>query len=159
MYLHNLIPEVSMEIKTQYFGTISSSDKEFIHFPDGLFGFADLKNYIPLAFENNSDALISLQSVEDSTISFILMNPFQLYTEYMPILSDEDRKLLDASYNDENISYYVICIIHDSMEDSTVNLKCPIAVNTDTRKARQIILDNILYKFRHPVKDFIKKEK
>jgi flagellar assembly factor FliW len=77
----------------------------------------------------------------------------------MPILSDEDRKLLDASYNDDNISYYVICIIHDSMEDSTVNLKCPIAVNTDSREARQIILDNALYKFRHPVKDFMKKEK
>lgn len=148
-----------MEIKTQYFGTISSSDKEFIHFPEGLFGFADLRNYIPLAFENNSDALISLQSIEDSSISFILMNPFQLYNEYMPILSDEDRELLDASYNDDNISYYVICIIHDSMEDSTVNLKCPIAVNTDTREARQIILDNVLYKFRHPVKDFMKKEK
>ena len=45
------------------------------------------------------------------------------------------------------------------MEDSTVNLKSPIAVNTDTRRARQIILDNALYKFRHPIKDFVKKEK
>ncbi len=147
-----------MEIKTQYFGTISCSEKEFIHFSDGLFGFADLKYYVPLAFEDNSDALISLQSVEDASISFILMNPFQLYAEYMPVLSDEDKKLLGVSYNEDNISYYVICVIHESMENSTVNLKCPIAVNTDTREARQVILDNVLYKFRHPVKDFVKKE-
>lgn len=148
-----------MEIKTQYFGTISCSEKEFIHFSDGLFGFMDLKNYVPLAFQDNSDALISLQSVEDEDVSFIIMNPFQLYADYTPVLSEEDKKLLDASYNEDNISYYVICVIQDSMEDSTVNLKCPIAVNTDTREARQIILDNALYKFRHLIKDFVKKEK
>lgn len=148
-----------MEIKTQYFGTISCSEKEFIHFSDGLFGFIDLKNYVPLAFQDNSDALISLQSVEDEAVSFIIMNPFQLYADYSPVLSEEDKKLLDASYNEDNISYYVICVIQDSMEDSTVNLKCPIAVNTDTREARQIILDNALYKFRHLIKDFVKKEK
>jgi flagellar assembly factor FliW len=148
-----------MEIKTQYFGTISCSEKEFIHFSDGLFGFADLKHYVPLAFEDNSDALISLQSIEDTSISFILMNPFKLYAEYMPILSDEDKRLLDISIHEDNISYYVICVIHDSMDDSTVNLKCPIAVNTLTREARQVILDNALYKFRHPVKDFMKKGK
>ncbi|MFR3730913.1 flagellar assembly protein FliW [Lacrimispora sp.] len=148
-----------MEIKTQYFGTITCSEQEIIYFPEGLFGFTELKEYIPLAFEDNSDALISLQSLEDPTVSFILMNPFQLYTDYSPILSDEDKRLLDASYNEDNISYYVICVIHESMEDSTVNLKSPIAVNTNTRRARQIILDNALYKFRHPIKDFVKKEK
>lgn len=148
-----------MEIKTQYFGTITCSEQEIIYFPEGLFGFNELKEYIPLAFEDNSDALISLQSLEDPTVSFILMNPFQLYTDYSPILSDEDKRLLDASYNEDNISYYVICVIHESMEDSTVNLKSPIAVNTNTRRARQIILDNALYKFRHPIKDFMKKEK
>jgi flagellar assembly factor FliW len=147
-----------MEIKTQYFGTVACSEKELIHFPDGLFGFTDLKNYVPLAFQDNSDAIISLQSIEDYKISFILMNPFQLYSDYLPVLSDEDKKVLDASYNEDNISYYVICVMHDVMEDSTVNFKSPIAVNTDTRRARQIILDNALYKFRHPIKDFIKKE-
>ena len=148
-----------MEIKTQYFGTIPCSEEEFIHFSDGLFGFSDLKKYVPLAFQDNSDALISLQSIEDPKISFILMNPFQLYSDYAPALSEEDSRLLDASYNEENISYYVICVIHDLMEESTVNLKSPIAVNTDTREARQIILDNPLYKFRHPIKDFIKRGK
>ncbi|MEY8356464.1 flagellar assembly protein FliW [Lachnospiraceae bacterium 54-53] len=146
-----------MEINTQYFGTISCSEEEFIHFSDGLFGFSGLKNYVPLAFQDNSDALICLQSVEDWGVSFIVMNPFLLYVDYSPVLSEEDKKLLDASHGEEEISYYVICVIHDSMDDSTVNLKCPIAVNTENRKARQVILDNPLYKFRHPVKDFMKK--
>ncbi len=148
-----------MEIKTQYFGSIPCSEEELIHFSDGLFGFSELKNYVPLAFQDNSDALISLQSIDDCRISFILMNPFQLYSEYAPVLSEEDSNLLKASYDEKNISYYVICVIHDQMEESTVNLKAPIAVNTDTREAKQIILDNPLYKFRHPIKDFMKRGK
>ncbi|WP_097004737.1 flagellar assembly protein FliW [Lacrimispora amygdalina] len=148
-----------MEIKTQYFGSIPCSETEIIHFSDGLFGFQELKNYVPLSFQDNSDALISLQSIDDYRVSFILMNPFQLYSEYTPVLSPEDSKLLKASYDEENISYYVICVIHDQMEESTVNFKAPIAVNTDTREAKQVILDNPLYKFRHPIKDFIRREK
>lgn len=146
-----------MEIKTQYFGSIPYCEEEIIHFPDGLFGFSELKKYVPLAFQDNSDSLISLQSVDDYRISFILMNPFQLYSEYAPILTAEDSNLLKASYDDNIISYYVICVIHEHMEESTVNLKAPIAVNTETREAKQIILDNPLYKFRHPIKDFIKR--
>lgn len=147
-----------MEIKTQYFGTISCLEEEFIHFSDGLFGFPHLKDYVPLAFQDNSDALICLQSVEDFDISFIVMNPFLLYENYSPELPAEDKRLLDASLSEDSISYYVICVIHDSMDESTVNLKCPIAVNTENRKARQVILDNPLYKLRHPIKDFVKKE-
>ena len=148
-----------MEIKTQYFGSISCSDEELIHFSDGLFGFSELKNYVPLAFQDSSDALISLQSIDDFRVSFIIMNPFQLYSEYTPALSAEDSNLLKASYDEKNISYYVICVIHEHMEESTINLKAPIAVNTDTREAKQIILDNPLYKFRHPIKDFMKRGK
>lgn len=146
-----------MEIQTQYFGTISCSENELIHISDGLFGFTHLKNYVPLAFQDNSDALICLQSVEDVNVSFILMNPFQLYADYAPVLSEGDRKFLNVSQEEDGISYYVICVIHDSMDHSTVNLKCPIAVNIETREARQVILENPLYQFRHLIKDFVKK--
>lgn len=147
-----------MDINTQYFGTISCSEEELIHFPDGFFGFADLRDYVPLAFQDGSDALICLQSVEECNVSFILMNPFLLYADYSPVLPEEDKTLITGLPDEDAVSYYVICVIHDSMDESTVNLKCPIAVNTKTREARQVILDNPLYKFRHPIRDFVKKE-
>ncbi|MDR1548894.1 MAG: flagellar assembly protein FliW [Hungatella sp.] len=146
-----------MEIHTQYFGPVSCSEKELIHFADGLFGFTHLKYYVPLAFHDNSDTLICLQSTEDFNISFILMNPFQLYEDYMPVLSPEDKKRLRVTHKEYEISYYTICVIRESMDESTVNLKCPVAVNIKTREARQVILDNPLYQFRHLIKDFAKK--
>ena len=146
-----------MEINTQYFGRISCSEEEFIHFSDGMFGFNDLKKYVPLAFQENNDSLICLQSLEDSNVSFILMNPFQFFEKYEPELSREDKNLLKTEGREDDISYYVISVIHEPMENSTVNLKAPIAVNTKTREARQVILDNPLYRFRHPLRDFVKK--
>jgi flagellar assembly factor FliW len=146
-----------MNINTQYFGTITYSNEDLIHFSDGLYGFSDKKDYLPLAFQDGSDALICLQSIEDTEISFILMNPFQLYEDYNPVLSEDDQQLLNCEQEQSIISYYVICVIRDSMEESTVNLKCPIAVNTETREARQVILDNPLYQHRHAIHDFVKK--
>jgi len=146
-----------MEVNTQYFGTVSCAKEDLIHFPEGLYGFQQYKSYIPLAFQEDSDALICLQSVEEYDISFIVMNPFLLDPDYSPVLSADDKTMLDATQNEDTISYYVISVIHDSMEDSTVNLKCPIAVNAQTRMARQVILDNPLYQIRHKISSFGKK--
>lgn len=147
-----------MEITTQYFGKISCTEKDLIYFADGLFGFTQYKQYIALPFEEDSDAMLCLQSVDDPEISFILMNPFQLDKNYSPLLSGEDEKALELSGNDQAVSYYVICTASDSLVHSTVNLKSPIAVNTDNRKARQIMLDQAQYLFRHPLKSFATKE-
>jgi len=147
-----------MEIQTPYFGIVSCSEKDFIHFSDGLFGFNELKTYIPLAFYDDSDALICLQSIENENTSFIIMNPFLFYPEYSPDLPEEDKRLLNISDEEGSISYYVICVVHDSLEDSTVNLKCPIAVNAQTREARQIFLDNPSYTYRHLLRNFTKRE-
>ena len=43
----------------------------------------------------------------------------------------------------------MIGVIREQAADSTANLKAPIAVNAKTRDARQIILDDPAYTFRH----------
>ncbi len=43
----------------------------------------------------------------------------------------------------------MIGVIREQVGDSTVNLKAPVAVNAKTRDARQIILDDPAYTFRH----------
>ena len=71
---------------------------------------------------------------------------------YHPEISDTDRKTL-GDPKDDDISYYCICVMKDSLEDSRINLKCPIAVNALTRSARQLILDQPGYELRHQIKD------
>lgn len=137
-----------MKINNKYFGEIEYTDRETIYFPEGLFGFEEQKSFLPIPFDEGSDALICLQSLDEEALSFILLNPFYFFTDYDPKISEADRSAI-GSPAEEDISYYVIGVIREQAADSTANLKAPIAVNAKTRDARQIILDDPAYTFRH----------
>ena len=146
-----------MEINAKYFGQVSYDKSESIHIVNGLIGFEAYTEYLPIPFHEDNDSLISLQCLEDETLSFILMNPFGLLNDYSPSLSGQDMKELDAE-TAEDLSYYVICVMRDSVAESTVNLKAPLVVNVRSRQARQVILDQSEYTFRHVIGDMIKEE-
>lgn len=146
-----------MEINAKYFGQVSYEKNEAIHIINGLIGFEAYTEYLPIPFHEDNDSLISLQCLEDETLSFILMNPFGLLNDYTPSLSGQDMKELDAE-TAEDLSYYVICVMRDSVAESTVNLKAPLVVNVRSRQARQVILDQSEYTFRHVIGDMIKEE-
>ena len=137
-----------MKINNKYFGTIEYSPEDKIHFPEGLFGFEEQKEFLPIPFDEESDTLICLQSLADEELCFILLNPFRFFADYNPQISEADRSALGSPKN-EDISYYVIGVIREQIADSTANLKAPIAVNYYTRDARQIILEDSNYTFRH----------
>ncbi len=147
--------DTDMYIETKHFGTMEYDEKETVHFPDGLFGFESYRNYFPIPLEDGSDAIICLQSLDEKDIAFIMMNPFLLWPDYHPEISDTDRKAL-GNPKDKDISYYCICVLQDILENSSINFKCPIAVNVLTRSARQLILDQPEYNFRHFIKDLVK---
>jgi len=138
---------------------IQYEEKDLIHFEDGLFGFEEYKKFVPLAVdeEDDSGAMIYLQSVDEEQLSFLMMNPFLLMEEYDPKLSRDDNKALDIK-KEEDMACYVICVIKDTPEESTVNLRCPVVINVLTRQARQVILDTDQYGLRHMLKEFSDKE-
>lgn len=146
-----------MIIETKFFGKISCEEREFIHFKNGLFGFEDKRNFVPLPFEDDSDAVICIQSIDSPETAFVVMNPFLLDELYQPTISEEDRRAIGYP-TEENMSCYVICVVRESAAESTVNLKCPVIVNAITREARQVILEGTKYQFRHPLGDFHRKE-
>ena len=146
-----------MEINAKYFGQVSYEENETIHILNGLIGFEAYTEYLPIPFHEENDSLISLQCLQDEALSFILMNPFGLLADYSPSLSREDLKALGTE-SAEDLSYYVICVMRDSVAESTVNLKAPLVVNVRSRQARQVILDQSEYTFRHVIGDMIKEE-
>ena len=85
------------------------------------------------------------------------MNPFGFFPDYSTNLSQQDLYELGADAI-EDISFYVIGVIRDSIEESTVNLKAPLVVNALNHKAKQVILEQPEYTFRHALGDTISKE-
>lgn len=146
-----------MNINAKYFGEVSYEKKDTIHIIDGLFGFESYTDFLPLSFNEEDDSLISLQCLEDEALSFILMNPFMICSDYNPKLSKQDLEELEAD-SLEDISFYVISIIKEPASQSTVNLRAPLVVNALNRKAKQIMLEQTEYTFRHILGDMIQKE-
>lgn len=146
-----------MEMNTKYFGRLPFSEKEAILFQEGLFGFEELKKYLLIPFGDENNSLFCLQSLEDENIAFIVMNPFAFMPEYDPLPLLKDLQAVEAT-KESLIEYYNICVLHEDIKNSTVNLRCPLLINPETRKAKQLILENTEYPFKFPFSEFQKKE-
>lgn len=147
-----------MNIEAKYFGNVTYDNDDVIQILNGLFGFEEYSQYLCIPFQEDDSAMLSLQSLDDENLSFVLMDPFTLVSDYALTLSAQDKKELEINDNNDNLACYVICVIRDSVATSTVNLKAPLAINTVSNKAKQIMLENTEYTFRHELGGLMKKE-
>jgi len=127
-------------IKTKDFGEIEVKEEDIIHFTRGLYGFDDYNKYVILKDEPE-DTVMFLQSLDDTDLSFVLVDPYAILSNYNPVLQKEDLDDLDV-HNETELKYLVIAIIRENIKESVVNLKSPIAINPASRKAKQVILQN-----------------
>lgn len=128
-----------MKLQTKYFGTIDYTDDELLSFSDGLYGFEEEKSFLLLPF-SDENTLFSLQSVRTPGLAFTLMHPFSFRPSYAPVLRSEELDKLGVEKS-EDLYYYVLCTVREPVRESTVNMKCPLAVNPDTRFGMQVILE------------------
>jgi len=142
---------------TKYFGEIEYDPKDILTFPEGLFGFEEEHQFLLLPFAGSEATLLCLQSVNTPSLAFVVMNPFSLNPDYAPILQETELQALSVTQSEE-LCYYVLCVVRQPVSDSTVNLKCPVVINDDTRTCMQVILDTTEYEMRHPLSEFGSRE-
>lgn len=144
-----------MIVNTDYYGSVEYKPEELIIFPEGLFGFPNLKQYLPLGLDETGDgSLLLLQSVENPEIAFFVINPPVIFPDYYPVLQPEELAFLQAE-NSNDLSYYAICVVHSNYLENTVNLKCPLVINPDSRRGIQVILNGSDYSCRHLLGDLL----
>ncbi|MCI2106683.1 MAG: flagellar assembly protein FliW [Intestinimonas sp.] len=146
-----------MQINSKYFGQIEYRDTDVLHFKSGLFGFEQEEHFLLLPFAGSAATLLCFQSIATPELAFVAMNPFALKSDYTPVLSKAELNALGVGDSTE-LSYYVLCVVKSPVSQSTVNLKCPVAVNEDTGEAVQVILETQNYEMRHLLSEFRAKE-
>lgn len=146
-----------MKLQTKYFGSIDCEPAEVVTFPTGPFGFEEEHEFLILPFEGSTGTLLCFQSVHTPALAFVAMDPFSLLPDYDPVLQPQELQSLGVKDSHE-LGYYVLCVVKKPVAESTVNLKCPVAVHPATRVARQVILDTDRYEMRHPLAQFGPKE-
>ena len=142
-----------MRLKTKYFGEIECLEEDKLHFPDGLFGFEEEKEFFLLPFEGSENSLLCFQSAATPGLAFVAVNPFTLNPNYAPVLTPGELKAMGVERSEE-LCFYALCVVRSPVADSTVNLRCPVAVNDRTGQAMQVILESGDYHMRHLLSEF-----
>lgn len=142
-----------MKLQSKYFGEIDYAQEDVLTFSSGLFGFEDEHEFLLLPFEGSAATLLCFQSIHTPALAFVAMNPFALLPDYAPVLQPQELRALGVKDSQE-LAFYVLCVVKKPVADSTVNLKCPVAINPDTRAAQQVILEADSYEMRHPLAQF-----
>lgn len=137
-----------MEILSPVHGKITYDEDEIINFEKSIPGFNDIKRFILKEIEGSSFKL--LQSIDDVTVGFVVISPFEVEENYEINLSEEVIKTLEIK-EATDVLLYSLVTLNSKVEKITVNLKAPVVINVNSKKAEQFIIDKAKYKIKHPL--------
>ena len=130
-----------VEVNTNAFGKIAIEDDKIIRFEHGILGFPDLKDFT---------LIFNLEKGSESSIKWL---------QYIPMFDRELLKPLGEDLVPENLLMLVTVTVPKDITQTTVNLKAPIIVNVEERKAVQLISDDDAYSIKYAIYDKLKAKK
>jgi flagellar assembly factor FliW len=130
-----------MKVETYLFGAIEVSPEKTITFPNGLFAFENNKKFTLVHEEGKADPTsFTLQSLDDSSVAFQIIDPTTLGFHYDLELSDEEDALLKSPAA-EDVAVMII-LFKESEGGSGINpnLRAPLIINLKERVGVQKLL-------------------
>lgn len=137
-----------MLLKTKRFGEIEVSDDKIIHFKEGIFGLEHLKKMIVIILEQTKP-FYWLQAI-DEDISFPVISPFEIDSEYSPIIDDSVFEKINLK-NETDLLVLSVAVIPDDIKRMTANLAAPILINIADNYGCQVLIEKGDYDIRHPI--------
>jgi flagellar assembly factor FliW len=130
-----------IDINTRDFGIVQVEEDAVYEFPDGIYGFEDDTRFAVFSRPFEDISFLYLQSVQNLVPCFLVFEPWDLYPDYRPNLSQEELEACQVESVEELI-FLVIATVPSSIENLSINVKSPVVLNPKTKKARQVILQN-----------------
>ncbi len=130
------------------FGEIEYHPDNLLHFPEGLIGFENLRDFIVMPNEKEGP-LFWIQSVDDPQIAFVMTDPSNFFPEYKVVATPTERTKLGIAAEDEVYCLSVVTVPPD--RKITLNLMAPVLYAASSNRALQTILEKSPYSTRHPL--------
>ncbi|QCX28570.1 flagellar assembly protein FliW [Nocardioides jishulii] len=103
-------------------------------------GFPEHRRFALVQLDEDG-VLCDLRSLDDPDLRFLVASPVPFFPDYAPVVGDDvvaELEIEDAS----DVLVLLVLTTGTSLADSTANLRAPVLVNTTTRRAAQVILDD-----------------
>ena len=137
------------QIQTNRFGTFEILEDRIIHFPEGLLGFPEQKDYAILDHQPGSP-FFWLQSLDAPDLAFVMANPFQVKGDYLADLRPEEKEPFQGDKENGRIVFALVTVPQGRAEDATINLLGPLVIDLESRRGKQMIFASYGYSHRHP---------
>ena len=137
-----------MKVNTKAYGEIDVDEKQKVTFPEGLFGFEEINDYVLIDAEHQP--FFWLQSIEDKEIAFILINPFIFRKDYEVNISNEEVGDIGIDSPDKALIFAIVTIPQDE-GSMTANLQGPLIINRDSMTGKQAILSDNRWRTKHDI--------
>ncbi len=149
-----------MKVNTRVFGEIDIEEEKILTFPAGIIGFPELTQFTLIHDEEKGTGagIRWLQSLQETGFAMPVMDPLVVKPDYNPEVNDE---LLEPAGNitAENMLVLVTVSVPTDVKLMTVNLRGPIIINADEKKACQIIVDGDDYAVKYPIYEILQARK
>ncbi len=122
----------------------------------GLLGFEEHKQFIIVSPEDQ-DPFKWLQSVDDPSLAFLVIDPSIVKSDYKIEISPKDMALLEAKNVKDLHTYLLVAIPSGQINKITANLQAPIIINQSNLKALQLIISESGYFPQYPIFDLLGK--
>jgi flagellar assembly factor FliW len=141
-------PEI-VKVHSDLLGDLEIRSRDALHFNQGILGFPECRRFALVRAEH--DGLFWLQSIEYSTLVFLLVDPFAVVTGYSIDVAPSQLADLGA-YRPADIGLLSVVTLPSAPGDQpTANLQGPIAINFATRNAKQLVLSETDFGVRVPI--------
>ncbi len=147
-----------MEVNTRIFGMINIEDDKLIHFVNGIVGFPELTTFALIHDNEKNGGIQWLQSMQEPQFAIPVMNPLDILDSYNPQVEDELLKPIGGIDTDSMLVLVTVAVPSD-LTKMSVNLRGPIVINSENRKACQVITEGEEYQVKFPIYDILKERK
>lgn len=127
-----------MKWTNNQFGDMEFDPEHLVTFLDGIIGFERSHKFI-IVDDVDTEPFRWLVSVEDPSLTFPMLDPAIILPAYSAAAVAAGKEV------------WVFAALQKKVEQSTVNLRSPIVIDTASRSGVQVILDDETLPFQFPL--------
>ena len=124
------------EVSTRLGRQMVDMDK-VIHFPRGIIGFEDRKEFTLLQIRPEAPFLV-LQSMDDPGLGLLVADPYGFMPNYTLKIGDAEQKLLQVEKRDDLAVLVTVAIPPGRPEETVISLTGPILINHGAKVGVQV---------------------
>lgn len=133
----------TVTIVSDILGSLTVDPSAVLTFPKGLLGFPECRSFVLLPSERAN--VYWLQSVEYTSLAFLLVDPFVFFEGYTLDLGVTD---LHALSPDGLSVLAIVTLPGEPGELPTANLQGPVVIHTQCGEGTQVVLSDSSYGIR-----------